>query len=340
MAEEAVFEIRNEDDAWTILERALHNKLGELPGVHVVWKGWPSLNIHLSNVPEDGTISSSTMKAILELQKSLYRTHALLASGSDNLRSLSRAEREQFELRLKVEKGSSLLSINLSEIISKYGNDVIAKMTGTELLIMVLGLALIYAGKLVIGEFIKAKTEQRKLTSDDEKTRQLLSNYQAQLENDTKRFELLTQALEKKPVLKQIEQSATEARDEIVKAVADEGGGSIQHIPLPREVANEISSVSRAQSSEAKLVGQYRVTKVDTTVPDGFRVTLEDVKSSELVTASLFDAIVSAEHRRVLQDAEWRKQPVYVEMAGRKLRGKIIDAKIVSVAPIPASAAR
>lgn len=336
MAEEAVFEIKGEEDAWKILESALQNKLGELPGVHVVWKGWPTLNIHLSNVPEDGTISSSTMAAILELQKSLYKTHVLLANGSDNLRSLSRSEREQFELRLKVEKGSSDLSINLSEIISKYGNDVIAKMTGTELLILVLGLALIYAGKLVISEAIKAKTEQRKLSSDDEKTRQMLSNYQSQLDNDTKRYELLVQALEQKPVLKQIEQSATAARDEIVRAVADEGGGSIQHIPLPREVATEISSVSRAQSSEAKLVGQYRVSRVDTTVPDGFRVTLEDIKSGELVTASLFDAVVSAEHRRALQDAEWRKRPVYVEMTGRKLRGKIIDAKIVSVTSDPA----
>jgi len=123
-----------EEDAWKVLEGALENQLGELSGVHVVWKDWPALNIHLPNVPEDGTISSSTMAAILELQKALYRTHALLATGSDSLRTLSRYEREQFELRLKVEKGSSDLSINLSEIISKYGNDVIAKMSGNELL--------------------------------------------------------------------------------------------------------------------------------------------------------------------------------------------------------------
>jgi hypothetical protein len=332
MAEETVFEIGNEDDAWKVLEGALQNKLGELAAVNVIWKDWPALNIHLSNVPEDGTISSSTMAAILELQKSLYRTHALLSTGSENLRTLSRYEREQFELRLKVDKGSSDLSINLSEIISKYGNDVIAKMTGTEVLIMVLGLALIYGGKLVISEFIKAKTEQRKLASDDENTRQMLSNYQAQLENDTKRFELLTQALQKEPVLKQIEQSAAEARGEIVRAVADEGGGSIQNIPLPHEVATEISSVSRAQSSETKLAGEYKVAKVDTTVADGFRVTLEDIKTGEMVTASLFDALISAEHRRILQDAEWKKKPVFVEMAGKKLRGRVTDAKIVSVA--------
>ncbi|MEH2534413.1 hypothetical protein V1277_006291 [Bradyrhizobium sp. AZCC 1588] len=332
MAEEAVFEIGSEEEAWNVLDKALQNKLGELPAVHVIWKDWPALNIHLSHVPEDGTISSSTMAAILELQKSLYRTHALLSTGSDNLRTLSRSERERFELRLKVEKGSSDLSINLSEIISKFGNDVIAKMTGTEILILILGLALIYGGRLVIGEFIKTKTEQRKIASDDDKTRQLLSNYQAQIENDTKRFELLTHALQKRPVLQQIEQSATEAREEIVKAIADEGGGSIQNIPLPREVATEISSVNRAQSSETKLAGQYRVAKVDTTVADGFRVTLEDTKTGETVTASLFDAVVSAEHRRILQDAEWNKKPLFVEMAGKKLRGRVTEAKIVSVA--------
>lgn len=337
MADEAVFEIKGEDEAWKLLETALQNRLGEPPAVQIFWNNWPTLNIHLTAVPEDGTISSGTMEAILELQRSLYRTHALLSTGNDDLRSLSRSDREQYELRLKVEKGSSDLTINLSEIISKYGNDVIAKMTGTELLILVLGLALIYGGRLVLGEFIRAKTEQRKNASDDENTRQLLSNYQAQIENDTKRFEILTGALHREPVLQQVEQTAAKARDELVKAVADEGGGSIQRIPLPREVAVEISSVNRAHSSEIKLAGQYKVAKVDTTVAEGFRVTLEDIKTGETVTASLFDAIISAEHRRALQDAEWKKKPVFVEMTAKRLRGRITDAKIVSVIPDEAS---
>jgi len=160
----------------------------------------------------------------------------------------------------------------------------------------------------------------------------LLSNFESQPENDTKRYELLTRALESRPVLKQIEQSVNQAREEIVRAVADERGGSIQGIALPQEVAAEITSVSRTQSSEAKLAGQYKVARVDTTVPDGFRVTLEDVNTGDLITASLFGALISAEHRRILQDAEWKKKPLFVEMVGRKLRGRIVDAKIVSVA--------
>ncbi|MDU6376198.1 MAG: hypothetical protein E6575_19280 [Bradyrhizobium sp.] len=332
MGDEALFRIRNEDDAWDIFQAALEKKIEVAPQqLKINWEGWPRIRIYLPDVPEDGSISSSMMGAILQLQKSIYRTHALLSTGSDNLRTLSQIERERFEIRVKVDKGSSDLSINLSDIISKYGNDIIAKMTGTELLIMVLGLALTYAGKLVVSEFLKAKTDQRRLASDDDKTRELLANYRAQLEHDSKRFELLTKALDQRPILKQIEDSAAEARDEILKAVAEEHGGEIQGIAVPHEVATEISSVSRAQSSEARLAGQYRVAKVDTTVTDGFRVTLEDIKTGQLVTASLFDAVISSEHRRILQDAEWNKKPLFVEMSARMLRGRVVDAKIVSV---------
>jgi hypothetical protein len=331
MAEEAVFQIRNEEDAWKALQDALENKAEISPDLKIVWDGWPIIRIYLPNVPEDATISTSMMAAILELQTSIYRTHALLTTGDSSLRHQTRFERERFELRVKVEKGSSDLSINLPEIISKYGNDLITKMTGTELLIMVLGLALIYAGKLTISEYLSNKTDQRKIVSDDEKTKHLLDNFQAHLEHDTKRFEMLTNAIENRPILQQVEHSASHARDEIVKAVADENGGRIQGIELPKEVATEISSISRSRSSEAHVVGLYKVAKVDTTVADGFRVTLEDVKSGELITAALFDALISAEHRQTLQTAEWSKKPVFVEMIGKRLRGRVVDAKIESV---------
>jgi len=331
MAEEVVFRIRNEEDAWKALQDALENKVEISPEMKIIWSGWPVIRIYLPNVPEDATISTSMMSAILELQTSVYRTHALLTTGDSNLRSLTRFDRERFELRVKVEKGSSDLSINLPDIIAKYGNDIVAKMTGTELLIMVLGLALIYASKLAYSEYLSNRTAQRRIASDDEKTKHLLDNFQAQLEHDSNRYEMLTQAINTRPALKQIEYSANAARDEIVKAVAEENGGKIQGIDLPPAVANEISSVSRSQSSEAHVAGQYKVAKVDTTVPDGFRVTLEDVKSGEMITASLLDAMISAEHRQALQNAEWNKKPVFVEMMGRRLHGRMVDAKIVSV---------
>ncbi|MGO3930127.1 hypothetical protein [Rhodopseudomonas pseudopalustris] len=334
MAEEALFTVTSEEDAWALLRNALE-KRGDIPDdLEIVWSGWPTLRIYLPNVPEDATISTSMMSAIISLQTSIYRTHALLSKGNSNLRTLTQIERDQFEIRVKVEKGSSDLSINLNDILAKYGNEIIAKMTGTDLLILVLGLALIYAGKLAFSDFLKFKSEQRKAASDDQKTKGLLDTFETYLQHDSKRTELLSRALEAAPVLKQIQQSANSAKEELVRAVADERGGKIQGIELPKDVANEISSKSRTQSSEARSAGQYRVAKVDTTVANGFRVTLEDIESGEIVTASLFDAIISAEHRTVLQSAEWNKKPLFVEMSGRRLRGKMVDAKIVSVSAV------
>src|SRR5262249_53139492 len=81
--------------------------------------------------------------------------------------------------------------------------------------------------------------------------------------------------------------------------------------------------------TQVRLTGLYRVGKVDTTAPDGFRVTLIDVKTGEEISASLIDAIISAEHRDAIQAAEWNKQPVLVELTARKLRKRIVDAVVI-----------
>ena len=120
-------------------------------------------------------------------------------------------------------------------------------------------------------------------------------------------------------------------REAVIEAVADEKGGDIQGIHLTAAVAREVSIKPRQSSTEVELARIYRVSKVDTTVPDGFRVTLHDVKNGNEVSASLLDALVSGRHRELLQHAEWKKHPVKVTLTGRRLRGEIIDAKITSV---------
>jgi hypothetical protein len=335
MVDEQQFNIKSEDDAWKALSDAVAGAdAGEHP--KIVWGGWPNIKIHLPNTSIDGSISPSMMEAFIELQRSIYRTHTLLSSGTESLRHLSRYEREQFEFRVKVEKGSSDYNIDLTEILSRLGNDIVSKMDGTQLVITVLGLAIIVAGSIGWKLYLNQKTEIKRLTVDDDKTQTLLANYQAQLGPDTERLKLLTTTIQQHPVLKQIENSTNHSRDQIVKAIADESGGTVMGIELSKEVANEISSTPRQQSAEVKVSGNYRVAKVDTTITDGFKVTLEDLKTDEQITASLFDAIISAKHKETIRNAEWAKLPVYVEMIARRLRGHLLDAKVVSVIELDA----
>lgn len=87
----------------------------------------------------------------------------------------------------------------------------------------------------------------------------------------------------------------------------------------------------RRYGTPTKFSGIYRVDRVDTTVPDGFRVTLTDVATGKEVSASLQDAIVSEDHRALIRQAEWNKSRIRVQMSARLLRNRFVDAVVLSV---------
>lgn len=141
------------------------------------------------------------------------------------------------------------------------------------------------------------------------------------------------------PVLQEVREEADEAKTELLKAIADEGGGSINGMRVDAEVANDLTRTTRKRAEEENVRGVFRVARVDTTTPDGFRVTLKDVRSGEEVTASLMDALISDQHRERIRAAEWNKQPVTVELRKRVSRGRTLEATVVDVQDPPARAA-
>jgi hypothetical protein len=307
MADQIV-EIAGEEDAWVLLQKLLEEgQHAEASQVDVRFKGWPFLQIHLPDTPREASITPSMMEAFIELQKTIYRSHTFLASDTGNLRTLSKAERDRFEFRVEVKPGSSDYKVDLTEIAKSLGADIVGKMDDNQVSITLLGISLIVASVVAFKYWLKAKTKQRELESDDADKKQWLQNYQEQLQHDTKRIELLTRAIDIQPVLGEIEASAESARSSIVKAVGEQNGGRVLGVDLAPELAAEISTSKRQQSTEVRLAGQYRVARVDTTAPDGFRVTLADSKTGEEITASLIDAIISAEHKIAIQEAEWSK---------------------------------
>jgi hypothetical protein len=65
-------------------------------------------------------------------------------------------------------------------------------------------------------------------------------------------------------------------------------------------------------------------------------VTLTNIETDEEITASLQDALVSDEHRALIQAAEWSKRPVRVRLSARLLRSRPIDAVILTVEQVGA----
>jgi hypothetical protein len=326
-----VLNISSEDEAFDWLARALGD--GAPPHVLpiVVFRDWPKIEIALPSTPIDGSISPAMMEAFIELQKTIYRAHTFLVADTGDLRALSKAEKESLEFRVRVEKGSSNYEINLNAIFEKLGAEALNKMDSGHIVVTILGLAVIIGGVVAFKAWLNARAQARKQEIEDAGKRSWIELQQASIQQDTERLKILAEAMTRQPMLQEVEASAEEARQEMVKAIGEERGGSFSGITINSEFAGEIVSQKRQQGQEARLAGVYRVARVDTTSPDGFRVTLSDLKSGVEVTAVLLDVLVSEEHRELIKNAEWNKRPVFVEMTARRLRNRVIDAKILNV---------
>ncbi len=58
---------------------------------------------------------------------------------------------------------------------------------------------------------------------------------------------------------------------------------------------------------------------------------MTDEKTGEEITASLIDALVPAEHKVAIQEAEWSIGLIFVELTAKRLRKRLVDAVVVNV---------
>ncbi|WP_420478271.1 hypothetical protein [Brevundimonas sp. FT23028] len=344
MADPQVIKISGEDEAFAYLDRALKSEFSPESFPIVVFDGWPVLDVYLPKTP-DASITPTMMAAFIEMQDAVYRTHKLINADTGNLRTLSKAEREAYEFRVRVRSGSSGYAINLGETLTKLATEAIGRMTPEQLVITVLGSAAILGAGYAWGAWLKTRAEVRKaeIEADADTTKAGLDQVERmrfyevierQTAADERKMTILAQALQRQPVLGDIEVAADQAKQKVVRAVAEEdGGGSVNGIELDASTAGELTSTRRQESVEVSITDNFRVAKVDTTVPDGFRVTLTR-ETGEDVVASVLDILKSANQRALLKDAEWNKTAVTVDLTARRLRSRIVDAVIVDVRPV------
>ena len=330
MPEVPALKITSEEEAWEYLERALRGDLPEDIVRTVAFEGWPRLDIYLPNTPVQSSLSPTMMGALIELQRSLYRTHAAVTKGDKSAR-LTKADKERLEFRVKVEGGSSKLGIDLTQLAESWGVAALGRMTPEQTMIAILATVVAVAGVTGLALFLKHRTEIRKAELDLKGQEQFFDAFKNLTEQDTKRQELWLAAQQQVPLLQQIREESNDAKTEILKAIADEGGGRVNGLYIDQDVANDLVAVTRRTPAEENRRGLYRVDKVDTTTPDGFRVTLSNAKKKEVITATLMDALISDEHRKRIREAEWSKRPVGIELRLRTSRGRILEATIVDV---------
>lgn len=128
-------------------------------------------------------------------------------------------------------------------------------------------------------------------------------------------------------MVENLENEADKGRAALVRHVT-KADAVVNGVEIKAQAGQEITSKTRVESTEVRLDGLYKIRKVDTTVATGFRVHISDVKGRELV-GDVAEVMTTLEDRKVIQDAEWERTPVFLQINAKERRGEYLDASII-----------
>lgn len=317
--------IRDEDEAWLRLQEILAGKR-TVTAQDLELSDWPNLTISVKQ--GQAIITPRIMRSFIGLQDAVYRSQALVKYDSHDLRKLTEDEKDSTEFQVHVKAGSSVYDVNFQKILTELGNSAIDKMEPVHIVVIVLSAGLLWAGTSAWKMFLQHRLEMRKVEVGSEEKKQTLEHMKFTSAHETERQKILVSALRKSPKLQDIKDYADEAKLEMLNGVANTPIAEIAGIKVPGEIADELSKNARENSTTRTVTAVYKVLRVDTTSPDGFRVRLEDVRTGEEVTAHLIDAMLSEKERADIQHAEWSKTKIKCTLRQTVRGGRVAEAHV------------
>lgn len=335
---EEIINLRTEEEAWSLLERLISGDL-ILDAVPKITIGeWGKIDVHIPTERYNAAITPYMMRGWVDLQRSIYRAYSLAKGGEGAANTLSEQEKDNLELIVEVRKGSSDQTVDIQAIIEVFIANMVGKMEPVHVLIAVVALILTWGGKSVVAAWLEKRKEEKLAEIDLLKTKEIQKAQMAALETiasvsnvDRGRVKLLKEAAHEVPVVAFLQEEADKGREGLVKHVT-KNDAILNSVPIKAEAGQSITSHTRVEATETRLDGVYRIRKVDTTVATGFRVHLLDRTGQDLI-GDVAEVMTTLEDRKVIQDAEWGRVPVFLQINARKRRDEITEATILSARP-------
>lgn len=328
MAEEII--IRNESDAYEFLESLVAGHF-DVNRESIKFDGWPNFHLHLQGERFSSTITLGMMKAFVDLQSGIYRAYATATYGTPVITKLTKTEREMLELVVKVEPGSSNYTIDFQYIFNNLLDKAVDKMTGWQILIAIICVAVLYFGASAYKNYLQIKKDIRVTEIKDESQKDLLKEMHFQQEQETKRMQIMANAMEISPRVQTIDALAQNTQAELLKRASAADSIEIQGVQLTGRQAEILAKNARKPVIDIRLDGVYRILNVDSADPEDFKVRVRNMVSRDEFTAVVQNETLNKAYKQALQDGEWKKKPVELTINAKQRTSDdtIYAAKII-----------
>ena len=319
--------ISSDADAVALLEKLLAEDVNP----EVEFSGWPIFTLYLKGEKYEQSITPSLMRPLLELQKGLYKTATRAIYNDDNINRLTEEQREKFEYSLQVLPGSSDNNAKMDGIYTAIAKSAVGKMTGKQVTIVLLCAGLFYAGHSAYSKYLD-HLDKVDGNAQVVKTVELFTKtIKDQQEAATKQAQVLADAVKQFPQVKRTQLEAEEVHFQVLRESRDADEVVVNGVGLTGKKAAELTEEGRQKSSEVKYVDQFRILAVDTT--DALKTKVKVRKGKLELWASFNDDSLDSKAIRLLQKHLLNREPVRLRIEGKKLSDKILNARIIAVAP-------
>lgn len=326
--------IRSEEDAYALLEKIL-NETVSLDGVQLRLEGWPKLSIYLTGDKFHQTLTPSVMKGFIDLQAGIYKSYALAIHQNPDTRCLTKEERDDLEIEVKVGDGSTDIEIDLTDVLL----GLINKMAGMDpvyVTTMVLGIGTLIAGSSALRHYLNHRKEVRTAELDQQTNKEMaevqketLKALQFSSAQETERARIISGLAQRHPMLAEIRDAAHDIKTSMIKSTSQASTIKVDGIELTGDIAHELTVNARRASEVVRLDGRYRVVRVDSDNLEELKVRVRNVTSGDVFEATVQDLSLSHSNREALEQALFDRTEVDLEVNAKSLNGEIKNAIIL-----------
>lgn len=298
--------IKSAEQAVAMLQAALDGKFKDDESILIRFEGWPKFAVNVKGERYSSTLPTQLMKALVDYQHSFNKFYAHSVYGR-SAKSFTDEDRSFNELVFNVKEGSSDIWAQLSERFSGLAERMVDRMTGKQLVITVLGLALISAGYFGYKNYLDndAATAQEKGRLELEK--KLVDA------NDSAR--------------RASEEFAANAMD-IVRSVSDAKSVDIGTQHFKKADIEAISQKSRQAWPRKRIDGNYKVVSLKK-LKDRWTIQLVAEGSDQIIRTELFRAEKGAEAIQELSGAFANDKPLKLYIIAGVNGDQISQARIL-----------
>jgi hypothetical protein len=319
MPQAATAVIGGEDDLWGLLEQFVQDTGPSLETLKI--SGWKPELLYFPDEPRGHLVYPSNARSILEFHANLSRAYAYLLYGKPNARLLRPEDKRDIDIKILVVDGSNGFKV-LEDAIDTLIKRLVDKMTGPQVVFSIVVFLLLFFGADVARDWINQKYEAQK-HSEETSTRLELSK------EETRRMQVMADAMRKKPDLQPLVAPAEEAKEALVKGVVNTPNARVLGVEITGEQAQVILSSPRQKGAGRRLDGIYDVLKIDREYAQGWIGTIKNTATNEEFSVEINHDDLTEQDRRIIFDSVEHKLAISLQVNAWVVGDRISRAVVI-----------